>query len=1138
MACRSQDRDPMRENPSSTVADETRLFGGNNVRDPNAVRIKPGQTFSLRPVNTLARGVRSSGPVRANGKEKNGKGSFFTSQARSTRSADAPERSSKRRRIEGPEERQDLITISDDDAPGPSSARISPVTTRSNVKSPTPSQHSSNVKGRRNSSSSHKSEYREADRETRVTRPSPKKKISFADRYSSPELSFTIDAANQRRRESVLPSGDFDKASRKVPAQGSIMSVEIPKKLSVPNPAETPPPRHAGKSRASLSRDSPDELQGDVTVGPIPLTLNRPIRDSQSEPLPSDIRPAVFTSQAKSKSRNKKAKAKKGLLAPQNFKIIYYRGGGILAGDLGHKHGLLTVKPDSDEPGEITTVAGPGIIHSIPLRKILKVVVGESPSRKVRAELSKSGVDDTKIDIELSSSDQKNQLCSFLSELKVELQEKKGDHLDGAFRKSAREHQKSSNGIKRPLGLLDFAEETPKPPAGSTTKRKRLSDQLQDKNEDIAAQRSPDTALGRRTSPSPPATNGETSASNRASTPLSGPQPSVGVEIPVKKFYTNLQAPARSTRSMSRQTPTTLICDDDDDGHEEKQISNSNLDVDPKWTLMYPRSGKKRAGVDGLDLKRLEPDEYLNDNLIGFYIRFLEDHLQRCNPEAAKRVYFFNSYFYEALTKNSKRKGNINYENVEKWTRNVDIFSHDYLVVPINESHHWYLAIICNLPYLEGIKTEEKPSTSDSPGEVEEVRETPEPQSEEGASADPQSIKEESARQSLASMSLFETQESQPDGSKSGEDEWPECEDYPGVARAKLADCSSQVLSDSQNESGQAGTSKQPRKSKKKQSFGQKYHSCQPIIITFDSLNVGRSPTITTFREYLFAEAKSKRDIEIDKSLIKGMSAKEIPLQPNFSDCGLYLLAYLEKFAQNPDEFVRKLLRREMRAQEDWPPLKSGLLRTRLHGFLELLYTEQKQLTEGKLDEDALMVNQQPISYLLGPPSTDDKEVGEEKKNPQVQVQVGRSPTPRAKSKTPVRSREPSAQRASPKPETSHDMNPTEFETQGSVQYIGQTSGSQPKSPKLEAQNRPTKGVVVEVPDSQDRVQANAPPTAALSTKSRSLEPRRQRADTVAVYIDDTDAVEESAPHKQKKGRRRAEEPQVLETPPGSPNAW
>jgi hypothetical protein len=529
--------------------------------------------------------------------------------------------------------------------------------------------------------------------------------------------------------------------------------------------------------------------------------------------------------------------------------------------------------------------------------------------------------------------------------------------------------------------------------------------------------------------------------------------------------------------------------------------------VEQKWDrpLVYPRFGKKKAEVNALDLRRLAPHEFLNDNIIGFYIRFLEDHLQRCRPEAAQRVYFFNSYFFATLTKSPKGL-KINYEGVAKWTRNVDIFSYDYIVVPINENAHWYMAIICNLPYLEGISEKEKPLPSESQAEVEEVPETPEPQLEE-SSTTLQSIKEETARQSLASMSLLDTQGPQAEAPKPGEDEWQEREFYPDAARAKLADPSSQPQPGAQNDSEASGTPKKSRKAKKNRSFGVKYSTCQPIIITFDSLDLSRSGTISILREYLFAEAKSKRGIEIDKSLVKGMTAKEIPHQPNFSDCGLYLLAYAEKFVQDPDSFIRKLLRKEMRKQGDWPPLKSGLLRTRLRGFMELLYTEQEQLTKAKADGAALVVDQQPVSYLLGDTAADNKDNVEGENCPQGQVQVECSPPAETSSKT-TPGRQPSAQPASPKLETGHDVDAANVDTEESAVYIAQIPDAQPKSPKLEAYNQHSKRVVVEVPDSQDRTQANGPAAAALSTETPSSKPHLRREHSSAVYVDDSDDVE------------------------------
>jgi sentrin-specific protease 7 len=55
------------------------------------------------------------------------------------------------------------------------------------------------------------------------------------------------------------------------------------------------------------------------------------------------------------------------------------------------------------------------------------------------------------------------------------------------------------------------------------------------------------------------------------------------------------------------------------------------------------------------------------------------------------KVYFFNTYFYTSLT-NAKGRDAINYDSVKRWTKSEDIFSYDYIVVPINEK---YAYVIC-----------------------------------------------------------------------------------------------------------------------------------------------------------------------------------------------------------------------------------------------------------------------------------------------------------------------------------------------------------------------------------------------------------------------------------------------------------
>lgn len=417
---------------------------------------------------------------------------------------------------------------------------------------------------------------------------------------------------------------------------------------------------------------------------------------------------------------------------------------------------------------------------------------------------------------------------------------------------------------------------------------------------------------------------------------------------------------------------------------------------------MYPRVGKKKAEVDAYDLERLRDGEFLNDNLIGFYLRFLEHHLERTSPETAKKIYFFNSYFFETLTNLPRGKRGINYEGVQKWTRNVDIFSYDYVVVPINENAHWYVAIICNLPSLqhttessqefEGFPDDEV-STLAKTEERLEIPETPPAVAENGlvmesktvGDAQSDSGKEEKTRQSFASMTLSDKEEvSSPargDGplgtAPDADDEWPEEEENPTSSPPKfttpprVSEPSKEPDNISQHQSQAAQKGKRPKK-KQGRSLP-KYDPKKPVIITFDSLDLPRSPTVRCLREYLYEEGKSKRGIDIDVKTIKGMTAREIPLQPNFSDCGLYLLAYMEKFVQDPDAFVSKLLQRDMKTETDWPSLRSGLLRRRLRKFLDDLYEEQEQIKRHKTTEENAMADRKPISYLLGPSEAIEK---------------------------------------------------------------------------------------------------------------------------------------------------------------------
>ncbi|KAF5382633.1 hypothetical protein D9615_003013 [Tricholomella constricta] len=107
--------------------------------------------------------------------------------------------------------------------------------------------------------------------------------------------------------------------------------------------------------------------------------------------------------------------------------------------------------------------------------------------------------------------------------------------------------------------------------------------------------------------------------------------------------------------------------------------------------LCYPRGIPGAVNINNADLKRLQPGEFLNDTLIEFGLKLWLRRLEESNPELARQIHVFSSFFYKKLHQKNMDEG---YESVRKWTAKIDIFSKKYIIVPINENFHWYLVII------------------------------------------------------------------------------------------------------------------------------------------------------------------------------------------------------------------------------------------------------------------------------------------------------------------------------------------------------------------------------------------------------------------------------------------------------------
>lgn len=139
-------------------------------------------------------------------------------------------------------------------------------------------------------------------------------------------------------------------------------------------------------------------------------------------------------------------------------------------------------------------------------------------------------------------------------------------------------------------------------------------------------------------------------------------------------------------------------------GDASSQPTQPGEGLDIHKLMIYPPQGKGGISINTEDYQCLAVDQYLNDVIIDFYLKYL--HQEVMSPGQRERTHIFSSFFYKRLTATSARQRHLERElkmtaaqkrhnRVKSWTKNVDLFDKDYVVIPINELSHWFLAIIC-----------------------------------------------------------------------------------------------------------------------------------------------------------------------------------------------------------------------------------------------------------------------------------------------------------------------------------------------------------------------------------------------------------------------------------------------------------
>ncbi|XP_046432361.1 uncharacterized protein LOC124185514 isoform X5 [Neodiprion fabricii] len=297
------------------------------------------------------------------------------------------------------------------------------------------------------------------------------------------------------------------------------------------------------------------------------------------------------------------------------------------------------------------------------------------------------------------------------------------------------------------------------------------------------------------------------------------PQTPSSVEKSIaNKIKTPKQLPSYANESVAK---ISAIANSNNEDSENDDSAHRCIQT----ILIYPPAPARDAiTINDRDCACLGKDKFINDVIIDFYLKYLS--LEVLLKEDQKRTHVFSSHFYKRLThshvsdaNNRLLRATKRHSGVQKWTKDVNIFEKDFIIIPINERSHWIVAIIC-FPGLAGEVDVHRSAADD--GMVETRSSNPEI---------PMTRKLQSAR-------------------KSTQEVW------------KL-----------------------------------------PCILIFDSLHGFGEYTkvLLALQEYLSCEYLAKTGIK-DTFFLNMTNAvcPEVPQQSNSSDCGIYLLHYVERFFQDP----------------------------------------------------------------------------------------------------------------------------------------------------------------------------------------------------------------------------------------------
>ncbi|KAI9612628.1 hypothetical protein H4Q26_007785 [Puccinia striiformis f. sp. tritici PST-130] len=294
-------------------------------------------------------------------------------------------------------------------------------------------------------------------------------------------------------------------------------------------------------------------------------------------------------------------------------------------------------------------------------------------------------------------------------------------------------------------------------------------------------------------------------------------------------------------------------------------INGADSDIVLIWPFEAERNSQSVAITNG-DLKRLAEGEFLNDTLIEFGLLWELSEIRKRDPELVTSIHLFNSFFFQKLS-GCKSKEVSQYRTTR----------YEAAVTTIVDPYH-----TCRTAAGEA----EAYAGAIMPGGGE-------PRSEKSCYFS--TSDELSKANSITAAQATAAGEGQTSNSNSNVN----------VAVETSAQALQEMELDDQKSPVQEDTTTADAPT-----TGAKQDASLPYVLTLDSLGSPHRPQSSTILRYLINEAKDKLEQTLPESLSKSVCIKKVPVpeQPNFCDCGLYLIHAFKTFFKEPKGMLRWIL--------------------------------------------------------------------------------------------------------------------------------------------------------------------------------------------------------------------------------------